>query len=81
MILQPAPDAKKREVMSLLQSQTQVAKEPQSGFRRSALTQFPAEIQQQIRLLTRNGSGSAEEFIDYIQRATQMTRILPAFSR
>lgn len=64
VILQPAADTKKSEVMAPLHAQAQFAEKPQGAFRIASLAQFPAQVEQAIHFITGGGAGLSKELID-----------------
>jgi hypothetical protein len=67
VILQPTPDPKEGEVVLLLKTQTQLAKEPQRRLCIFTPADLPAQVEQSIGFIARDGCVRTEQFIDYFK--------------
>src|SRR5688572_6067968 len=73
MVLHPAPDAEKGQVMPMFHATPHLAEKPQARVRIRAVAQMPAQVEQLIHLLTRHRPGLGQKIIDHLHRAPKTT--------
>jgi hypothetical protein len=72
MILQPATDAKEGKIVPVLQTQTQLAEQPQRRLGILPPADFPAQIEQSIGVIARDCARTAEQFVDDLKGTATM---------